>query len=141
MNMDPFRFEELEIVIRVKTLLSLLLVAACCFVFSSEAQAHNAFKKFISSKYPKLKINCNACHVEKQPKTTRNAFGKIYTKLMGVENMSATLKSKKGAEKKEYEKDVMLPAFEKAYEKVKKMTYEEMLEAGLIEGVEPAEGE
>ena len=125
--------------IRVKYVFSILLVTACLFAVSSEAQAHNAFKKYLSSKYPKMKINCNACHVAKQPKTTRNAFGNIYSKVMGIEDLSATFKSKKGAEKKAYENDVMVPAFEKAYEKVKKMTYHDMVEAGLIPGVEPKE--
>lgn len=125
--------------IRVKHVFPLLLAIGCIFAMSSQAQAHNAFKKFLAEKYPKMKINCNACHVNKQPKTTRNAFGQIYTKLMGVENMSATFKEKKGAEKKDYEQKVMLPAFEKAYEKVKKMTYDDMVKAGLIEGAEKKE--
>ena len=125
--------------IRLKSVLCLLFVAVCLSAVSSEAQAHNAFKKFLASKYPNKKINCVACHVDKQPKTVRNSFGQIYTKLMGVEDMSATFKSKKGGEKKVYETEVMLPAFEKAYEKVKKMTYNDMVEAGLIEGIESEE--
>ncbi len=125
--------------VRIKSLFSLLMIAVCVSLFAPQAEAHSVFKKYLASKYPNMKVNCNACHVPKEKKEVRNSFGQIYSKVMGIENLSETFKSKSGAEKKEYEEKVMLPAFEKAFAKVQKMTYNDMVEAGLIDGIDPPE--
>ncbi len=124
-----------------QTLLSMLVAAVCVFAFSAPANGHSAFKKQLSAKYPNKKISCNACHVDKQPKTTRNNLGKLFTKTMGNEKLTSDWKELKGAEKKEYEKTVMVPAFDKAYEKVQAMTMKELIEAGLFAGIDAKEEE
>lgn len=125
--------------IRCKIVLPLLFAFVFVLGISSEAQANPVFKKWLAAKYPKMKINCNTCHVDKQPKKVRNVFGQMYTKMIGIEDLTATYKSKKGADKKEYEEKILKPAFDKAYEKMKKLTYDDMIKAGLIPGVEKAE--
>ena len=60
-------------------------------------------------------------------------------------NISADFKSKKKEAKKKYVAEVMLPAFDKALEKIKKMTkekegeetYDEIIKAGKMPFVEP----
>ena len=122
--------------IRSKVILPLLVMVVCVFGMTAQANAHALFKKLLAAKYPKLKINCNKCHLDKQPKSKRNVFGQLYTKMMGIEKLTETYKTKKGPDKKEYETEVLTPAFEKAYEKMKKMTYDDMIKAGILPGVE-----
>ena len=83
-----------------------------------------AFKKQVQKKYPGMKVNCNACHVKGKPKTERNDFGKLFAKELKASNPTLTeeWKSKKGAVKKKYESKTMVPAFDKALAKVKKLT-------------------
>ena len=115
------------------------LAIACVFfgMSSSVANAHMTFKKEFSNKYPNMKISCNACHVKGKKKTERNEFGKLFYKEMKDKKLTAGFKSKSGSERKKYEKDVMVPEFKKALEKIKKMkpkdkeqTYEELIKAG-----------
>ena len=119
--------------------LPIVVAAAVLFVLNTDADAHMTFKKEISKKYPDMKITCNACHVNKKPKTERNEFGKLFAKQLKDKNISATFKDLSRDEKKQYEKEVMVPEFTKALEKVKKMkpkdsdsTYDELIKAGEI---------
>lgn len=102
----------------------------------SQSQAHSVFKKIMDQKYADMKINCNACHVEGEEKTERNLFGKLFFREMESENLTQNWKEKKGKEKREYEQEVMTPAFEKALAKVAAMTYDDMVKSGLIDGME-----
>lgn len=125
--------------VRAKTCFSLLIIAGCLVVLSSPAEAHMGFKKALSAKLPDQKINCNACHVDKQPKEIRNSFGKVFEKMLADKNLTAQFKEKSGAAKKEFEAEVMVPAFNEAYDKVQKMTVADMIKAGLLDGFEPLE--
>ena len=117
------------------------LAIVMTFVLSQTSDAHIAFKKELSKKYPDMKITCNACHVKKKPKTERNEFGKLFAKELKDKKITENFKSKEGAEKKNYAKDVMAPEFKKALEKIKKLkpkdgdkegekTYDELIKAG-----------
>ena len=113
--------------------------SVCTFVFSilvgNAAQAHDVFKKEMDKKFPTMKVTCNACHVDKKPKTERTAFGKLFQKEMAAEELTKNLKTKKGTEKTDYQQKVMIPAFEKAFAKVSVMTYEEIIKAGMVDGI------
>ena len=111
------------------------MLAGCMILFGGTAQAHSVFKKQLEAKYPKMKISCNTCHIDKKPKTERNAYGKLFFKTFENKTMSADAKAKKGAEKKDFEKDVMVPEFNKAFDKVKAMTFHDLIEAGAIDGI------
>ncbi len=118
--------------------LTLLLVNA--------SEAHSGFKKELGNKFPDMKVSCNACHVKGEKKTERTSLGKLFTKEMGVADMSKTWDEKSGAEKKEYENTVMVPAFKKALTKITAMPVEDFLKAGVIDGIddpnaEPKDGE
>jgi len=102
----------------------------------SNASAHSVFKKIMDQKYQGIKINCNACHIEGEDKTERNLFGKLFYRELESENLTQTWKDKKGKEKRDYEQEVMTPAFEKAWAKVAAMTYDDMVKSGLVEGME-----
>ena len=119
-----------------KCLCGLVLVGGFVLLLCSTANAHNIFKKEVSKKYPGKKISCNACHVEKKPKTERNAFGKLFHKQFADQELTKNWKSKKGAEKKDYEVTVMIPAFQKALKNVTAMTYDDIIKAGLVEGID-----
>ena len=118
------------------TTFALAFLILSCFS-SSTASAHMAFKKELSKKYSDMKVTCNACHVKSKPKTERNEFGKLFHKELKEKKLTEGFKSRKGSERKQYEKDVMVPEFKKALEKIKKMkpkdqeqTYDELIKAG-----------
>lgn len=113
-------------------------------MMNSPADAHIPFKNELSKKYPNMKINCNACHVEGKPKPERNEFGKLFAKELKPHDISATYKSKKGAEKKKFEQEVMVVEFKKALAKIQKMkpkdqdqTYDELIKAGEMADIVP----
>ena len=117
------------------------VMSACLvFVFAADTQAHMSFKKSLGKKYPDMKVSCNACHVKGKPKTERNEFGKVFFKELKDKKLTEGFKKAKDAgEHKKYEKEVMVPAFTKALEKIKKMkpkdkemTYDELIKAGEI---------
>ena len=56
---------------------------------------------------------------------------------MNKPNLTKDWKAKSGAEKKSYEKEVMVVEFAKAYEKISKMTFADLIENDLIDGVKP----
>ncbi len=98
-----------------------MLVGIC-----TSAPAHMAFRNHLQQKYPGMKVNCFACHVKKKPKTERNDFGKLFAKELKATNPSLTeeWKSKKGDERKQYETEIMVPAFDKALAIVKTLKNE-----------------
>ncbi len=119
-----------------KKLLGLVLVCGIALACGSPAVAHNVFKKEISKKYPEKKISCNACHVDKKPKTERNDFGKLFHKQFAEQKLTENWKSKKGSDKKAYEAEVMIPAFQKALKNVTSMTYDDIIKAGMVSGID-----
>lgn len=120
--------------IRLKHVVAALMLTVFAFA-ASDVQAHSAFKKYISSQFPGKKMSCDVCHVKGQKKDVKNSYGQLFIKVMNKPNLTKEWKSKKGAEKKAYEKDVMVPAFEKAFKKVSKMTFEDLVKYNLINGV------
>ena len=119
----------------------MLLALGCSIAFAVPASAHGVFKKQMEAKYPNMKITCNACHIDKKPKTDRNKYGQLISKTIDDKKLTAGWKAKKGAEKKEYESKVMVPAFNKAFDKVKAMTLNDLIEAGMIDGITNPEEE
>ena len=122
--------------IRPTHIIAGLLLATLAFV-SSSAEAHSGFKKYLSEKMPNKKLTCNVCHVPGQKKNVRNSYGQLFTKVMNKPNLTKDLKSKSGDEKKSYEKEVMVVEFGKAYEKISKMTFADLIKNDLINGVKP----
>ncbi len=126
---------------RGKSLLCVLLTVGCALVFTTPASAHSVFKKTMAAKYPDKKVSCNACHDPKDKKI-RNNYGKLLQKQFESKTLTADWKAKKGAEKKAFEKEVMVPEFEKAFEKVKAMTVHDLIEAGFFDGIDnPKDGD
>ena len=122
-------------------LCALMMGGVAIFMGPSPVLAHTTFKKELGKKYPTMKISCSACHVDKKPKTERNDFGKLFAKEFKGKDISATFKSKKGDEKKKYEKEVMIPAFTAALKKIQKMknkegeTYDALIKSGTMPGI------
>ena len=119
-----------------KYFLGMVLVVGLMGVISAPAEGHNIFKKEISKQFPNMKISCNACHVDKKPKTERNDFGKLFHKQFADQELTKNWKSKKGAEKKAYEAEVMIPAFQKALKNVTTMTATDIIKAGVVDGID-----
>ncbi len=124
-----------------KTVIGMLVAVGATILMTSPSMAHSTFKKEMAKKYPEKKVSCNACHVEKKPKTERNSFGNLFHKQFADLELSKNFKAKKGAEKKEYEAKVMIPAFEKAFKNVSAMTYDDIIKAGLVPGIDIPSGE
>jgi len=121
-------------VIRPFFIVTGLLLATFAFTTPS-VEGHAAFKKYLSAKMPNKKLTCNLCHVPQQKKTVRNSYGQLFTKVMNKPNLTKDWKSKTGDDKKTYQKDVMVKEFGKAYEKISKMTFADLLKNDLIDGV------
>jgi len=105
------------------------------FALPAESHGHMVFKKYLADKFPNKKFDCYVCHVKRQKKDVNNSYGRLFTKVMKNRNLTKDWKALSGAEKKKYEKDVMLPTFDKAYKKVSKMTFEQLIKEALIDGV------
>jgi len=116
-----------------KSLCFLMMVS--CVLVCGEAEAHSVFKKRMQAAYPNKKISCNTCHVDKKPKSERNLYGKLFHTTFESKTLSADLKGKKGPEKKAFETEVLAVEFDRAFEKVKAMTFHDLIEAGVIDGI------
>lgn len=119
--------------------LGLALLGVTFFPASSEA--HTIFKKFLTTKYSNLQVKCEACHVKGKDKEIRNEFGELFFKQLKDQELTKKWKSLKGKEKQAYEKEVMVPAFEKALEEVKQQKnskdqlYGDLIAKGEIENM------
>jgi hypothetical protein len=118
-----------------KTIVCFYFALICWLLAVNESSAHNIFKKEMDALLPGMKIDCNACHIDKKPKTERNPLGKLFQKELEAEELTKNWKTKKGSDKKDYEEKVMVPSFKKAAEKVFAMTLEDVIKAGGIEGI------
>lgn len=125
-----------------KSIFCASLAIAVMAISGSPLMGHNVFKKTLGEKYDDMKISCNACHVQGEAKTERNAFGKLFHKELKELSLSEKYKEIKDRdEKKAFENEVMAPAFEKAYKKISAMSFEELIKAGMIDGIDPPEDE
>ncbi|MDG1875330.1 MAG: fasciclin domain-containing protein [Mariniblastus sp.] len=115
---------------RGKNLFCALLVVVCPLLFAVPASAHSVFKKQLAAKYPDRKISCYACHGKS--KKDRNVYGRLLMSQFDSKSLTADFKSKKGADKKVFEKDVMIPEFLSAFDKVQAMTLAEAIEAAEL---------
>lgn len=120
--------------IRPQYIVAVLLGAVFAFA-ASDAQAHSAFKKYLSTQFPAKKISCDVCHVKGQKKDVKNSYGQLFVKVINKPDLTKEWKAKKGADKKAYEKEVMVPEFEKAYKKISKMTFADLVKYNLVDGV------
>ena len=132
----------------------LLLITCFSFLASGSAQAHTLFKKSIEKAYPTMKVSCNACHVKDESKEVRNDFGELFHKELKDDKVTENWKAAKAEggkpAQKEYEKDTMIPLFEKALKKIQKATvpevegeenpnagksYDELIKSEKIDGI------
>lgn len=102
-----------------------LLLTTCALVLASAtAEAHTLFKKAVEKAYPTMKVSCNACHVKGESKEVRNEFGELFYKEFKDEKLTENWKAAKAdggkTAQKEYEKETMIPLFEKALKKLQK---------------------
>jgi len=121
------------------------MIIAACVAFNlafavTTVEAHTVFKKALEKSYKGVKVSCNACHLKGKPKSERNEeLGKVIYEEMKELNLTKEWKSKKGPEKKEYQKEVMLPAFEKALKVIKEKKKDEAGEETWHQLIETAE--
>ncbi|MDB4766302.1 hypothetical protein OAG71_01300 [bacterium] len=131
------------------------LFAICALILaSSQAEAHSIFKKAFEKAYPTMKVSCNACHIKGEPKTKHSEFGELFHKELKAEKVTENWKAAKkegGKEaQKAYEKETMLPLFEKALKKIQESkvpevegeenpnagkTYDELIKAEKIDDI------
>lgn len=114
----------------MSTLKYLLLTAAVLIFTSGSSSAHTLFKKAFEKSYPTMKVSCNSCHVKGKPKTEHSDFGELFHKELKSEHVTEAWKAAKAdggkAAQKAYEKETMLPLFEKALKKIKSTTVAEV---------------
>ncbi|MDA8563013.1 hypothetical protein N9L06_01030 [Mariniblastus sp.] len=103
-------------------------------------EAHTVFKKALEKSYKGVKVSCNACHLKGKPKSERNeGLGKVFYEQLKELKLTEEWKTKKGKEKREFQKEVMLPAFEKALKVVKEKKKDEAGDATWGQLIETAE--
>ncbi len=124
-----------------------LIVAVGAFInlsfAASTLEAHTVFKKALEKSYEGVKVSCNACHVKGKSKDDRNEeLGKAFYDQLKELNLTEGWKSKKGAEKKEYQTEVMIPAFKKALKVIKEKkkdeageTWHTLIETAALDGL------
>lgn len=115
---------------RGKSLFCALLVVVCTVVFAVPASAHSVFKKQLAAKYPDRSISCTTCHGKS--KKERNVYGRLLMSQFDSKSLTADFKSKKGADKKAFENEVMIPEFLSAFDKVQALTLAEAIEAAEL---------
>ena len=117
---------------------------AFSFTFTvTTVDAHTVFKKALEKSYKGVKVSCNACHLKGKPKSERNdGLGKAFYEELKDQNLTEEWKSKEGKEKREFQKEVMLPAFKKALKVVKEKkeeksgkTWNELIETAQLDGL------
>jgi len=114
-----------------------LLIATCALILASgSAEAHTIFKKSFEKAYPTMKVSCNACHVKGESKEKHSEFGELFHKELKSEGLTKSWKAAKedGGKKaqKAYEKETMIPLFEKALKKIQAASYDELIKAEKI---------
>ena len=128
---------------RGKSFFCALLAIVCILVFTVPASAHSVFKKQLEAKYPDRKISCTTCHGKK--KKERNVYGRLLRSQFDSKTLTADFNKakEKGADKKTFENEVMIPEFMSAFDKVQAMTLAEAIEAAelktLLAAVKAAE--
>ena len=130
-------------VCRPISICSMMIVACVALNLAFSAapvEAHTVFKKALEKSYKTVKVSCNACHLKGKPKSERNEeLGKVFYEELKELNLTEEWKSKKGSEKREFQKEVMLPAFEKALKVIKEKKKDEAGEATWHQLIETAE--
>ena len=119
---------------RGKSFFCALLAIVCILVFTVPASAHSVFKKQLTAKYPDRKISCTTCHGKEteESKKPRNVYGRLLRSQFDSKTLTADFKTKKGADKKTFENEVMIPEFMSAFDKVQAMTLAEAIEAAEL---------
>lgn len=108
--------------------------------------AHTEFKKELSRQYPGLTIKCELCHVKGKEKTEVNDFGRLFTDELAGQELTKQWDALKGAERKKFEKETLLPAFQKAHARIKALendegkTWHDLLDAGAMENTKLKKG-
>ena len=115
---------------RSKSLFGAVLIVVCTLVFTVPASAHCVFKKQLAAKYPDRSISCTTCHGKS--KKDRNVYGRLLISQFDSKTLTADFKSKRGADKKAFETEVMMPEFLAAFDKVQALTVAEAIEAAEL---------
>ena len=125
--------------LKVSTPIRFLFAIAVLGLFAETSEAHNAFKKRLEAKYENLKVTCNSCHVQDEKKTVRNEFGKLFYRKLADQNLTQKWRAfEVREEKKAFEAEVMVPAFNAALAEIIEMAneedenYGELITAGQI---------
>lgn len=114
----------------LKTLPLSVCLVSLVWLTSTNASGHTLFKKAFEKAYPTMKVSCNACHVKGKPKTAHSEFGELFHEELKPEKVTQNWKAAKDdggkSAQKEYEKETMLPLFEKALKKIQATTVPEV---------------
>ena len=131
------------------------MIIAACVAFNlafaaTTVEAHTVFKKALEKSYKGVKVSCNACHLKGKPKSDRNEeLGKVFYEELKELNLTEDWKTKKGPEKRAFQKEVMLPAFKKALKVIKEKkkdeageeTWHQLIETAELDGLKLKEAE
>lgn len=120
---------------------SLVLVFILMVAVQATVVAHDAFKDPMAERYGLKSVSCKACHPNNKDKSIHNKFGIYYVNALKGKEISKKFKEAeaKGEEAvKAYEPEMVKHFIEamKTVEK-EKLTFEDMLKAGLINGTRP----
>lgn len=118
--------------------LAICLTLTGLFVFLNSAAAHDAFKEPLEERYGLKTVSCKTCHPNNKDRSIHNDFGKLFLAELKGKEITRKFKEAEAVGEdavKEYEKEMVKHFLEalKVVEK-KKMTFEDLMKAGLING-------
>lgn len=124
-----------------KIVTPLMLTIILVMTQQTIVNAHDAFKDPMAKRYGLKSVSCKACHPNNKDKSIHNKFGIYYLNALKGKELTKKFKEAeaKGEEAvKAYEPEMVKHFVEamKAVEK-EKLTLEDMLKAGLINGTRP----
>ncbi|MCH2183447.1 MAG: hypothetical protein MK108_15720 [Mariniblastus sp.] len=117
------------------------LVAAALFLFTcsvSSLSAHDVYKEPLEVRYGLKTVSCKTCHPNSKDRSIHNAFGQYFADEFKGQEISKKYEAAQEAgeeQQKAYEEQMVISFNEvlKVVEK-KKMTFEDLIKAGLLNG-------
>ena len=127
------------------TRFTLLFASLALICNTVPVSAHDAFQDPMKERYGLKSVSCKACHPDNKDKSIHNKFGLYYVEALKGKDITKKFKEAeaKGEDAvKAYEPE-MAKLFVEAMKVVEKekMTFEDFLKAGLLNGTRPMKQE
>ena len=120
-------------------------VASVCLVAAQSVavQAHDVYKEPLEERYGLKTVSCKTCHPNSKDRSIQNTFGQYFADEFKGREISKKYEAAKalGEEQQKAYEDEMVASFKEVLIIVekKKMTFADLIKAGLLNGTRLAE--